>query len=135
MIQTTYNSETNEFIFSSTYEENVKVDFTVLDLNTNLGVTAWWIGIGNGQYCRWELPKDYISTKYYSGFILKGYIGDKLVVDEKYQYKKSDDRFKFVTTEREICFGSWDSLVNGDEYNSNFVNSKIVKFYNTINLN
>ena len=126
MIQTTYNTETNELLFYSTYEEGVKVDFTLLDLNTNLGVTAWWIKIGPGQYCNWIVPPEYTSTSYFSGFLLKGYIGDKLVVDEKYQFKKSDDRFKFVTTEREICFGSWDSLVNGDEYNSNFVNEDII---------
>jgi hypothetical protein len=126
MIQTTYNPETNEFLFHSTYEENVRVDFTILDLNTTLGVTAWWIGIGKGQYCHWILPQEYTSTHYFSGFILKGYIGDELVVNEKFQFKKSDDRFKFVTTEKEICFGSWDSLVYGDEYASNFATDDVI---------
>jgi len=126
MINIIFLPEENRLVFHSLYENDVKVDFTAIDLNTNLGFTSWWIAIGYDKYCNWFLDPEYLKHHACSGFIVKGYIGDELVVNETFQFKKEDNRFKFVAPSKETCYGSWFNLVHNDEYKSNFVVEDIV---------
>jgi FkbM family methyltransferase len=126
MIEVTYNLEDNRFKVKSNFSEWVELTFNVLDLNTNLGVTGWWTNVPPSQENEWHLPSEYISTDYFSGFKLKGFKGDELVVDQIYQFKKEDKRFQFVSSDKEIAFGSWESLVHKDQYKTKYNSKDIV---------
>lgn len=114
MISTTFSLDENKLIFYSTYKEHVKIDLILFDLNTSLGASNYWISLGNSQYCEWILDSKYINHS--SGFNLKGYLKEELVIDEIFQFKEIDNRFKFSNPGNELTYGSWFSLVYDREY-------------------
>lgn len=126
MVDVTYNLEDNRFKVKSNFTEWVKLTFNVIDLNTNLGVTGWWTDLPPNQENEWYLPPEYISANYFSGFKLKGFKGEELVVDQTYQFKKEDKRFQFVSSDKELAFGSWESLVHKDQYKTKYNSEDIV---------
>ena len=126
MIEITYNLKTNKFKIKSNSPEWAELNFNVIDLNTNLGVIGWWTSILPNQETEWHLPPEYISANYFSGFKLKGFKGKELVVDQTYQFKKEDKRFQFVSSEKELAFSSWESLVYKNEYKIKYNSEDIV---------
>jgi len=114
MISTTFSLDENKLVFYSTYKEYAKIDFILFDLNTSLGAFNWWMSFNNNQYHEWILDSKYINHS--SGFNLKGYLKEELVIDEIFQFKEIDNRFKFSNPGNELTYSSWFSLVYDREY-------------------
>ena len=124
MVNTEYNYQTNLFKHISHYSEQKKIDFIAIDINTNLACGGWWVDFPPYGYGEFNLPQIYLP--YLSGIELNTYCEGELISTSIYQWKKSDNRFKFSTPKNELSYGSWHSLVYDDEYNSNFLPTDVV---------
>lgn len=124
MITTEYNFQTNRTKHTSSYPQEKLIDFVAIDLNTNLPCAAWWAGIPAYGYVEFNLPNEYLSNL--CGVEINAYCEKILVSSSKHQWKKLDNRFKFVAPKTELSFGSWHSLVYEDEYESKFNNNDVV---------
>lgn len=124
MINIEYDYSINKFTFSSSFDKEMLVDFIAIDLNTNLACAAWWTYFppyGNGNF---NLPTEYINDL--SGVEVNAYYNKELIHTSKHQWKKLDNRFKFVAPKEELSFGSWYNLVCNDEYESQFSENDVI---------
>ena len=131
MIEVTYTPEIHKFKVKSHFSEWVRLTFSVVDLNTNLGVTGWWMHIYPQEELEYQLSSydvspDYFKADYFSGFKLKAFRDDELIFNQVYQYKKEDKKFQFFSNEKEISFGSWEQLVHKDDFKTKYYPEDIV---------
>jgi FkbM family methyltransferase len=126
MLNVNYDLETNTVKMVSNSPEQLLITFSVIDLNTNLGVTGWWSSLDPYGGTEWHLPPEYISADYFSGFKLKGFKDGELILDQTYQYKKEDKRFQFVSNDKEISFGPWESLMYKNQHKIKYNSEDVV---------
>lgn len=116
MIEIDYNAEEHKFLIHYTGTDPIKIQFWVIDLNTNLTAHGWYStfgGIGNSE---WIVEDEYFTSEYNSGFEIVAYVNEEQVFNKKFQFKKLNNKFYFSSSNNELNFGSWQSLVYGQEY-------------------
>ena len=116
MINIEYNHQENKFQKWYNGTEPVRIQYFVVDLNTNLTVHSWYTDFSNQGYAEWSIPENYYNAKYNSGFKVVAYIGEEQVFSKKFQFKKLNNEFYFSSPNNELNFGSWESLVYDQEY-------------------
>ena len=124
MIITEYNHQTNKFHHISQYDEQKRIDFIAIDINTNLPCAAWWASLPPLGYSEFNLPTNYLP--HLSGIELNTYCEGELISTSTHQWKKPDNRFQFSAPKEELSYGSWHSLVYDNEYESKFNEDDVI---------
>jgi hypothetical protein len=124
MIITEYNHQTNKFHHISQYDEQKRIDFIAIDINTNLPCAAWWVSLPPLGYSEFNLPTNYLP--HLSGIELNTYCEGELISTSTHQWKKPDNRFQFSAPKEELSYGSWHSLVYDNEYESKFNEDDVI---------
>ena len=124
MIITEYNHQTNKFHHISQYDEQKRIDFIAIDINTNLPCAAWWVILPPLGYSEFNLPTNYLP--HLSGIEVNTYCEGELISTSTHQWKKPDNRFQFSAPKEELSYGSWHSLVYNDEYESKFNEDDVI---------
>ena len=116
MIDIDFNKDTGIFGIHYQGEEPISYQFWARDLNTNLVCFGWFTSFSGKGISNWQAPLELINASYISGFEINGFSNNELVLTKQFQHKKTNSEFKFTCPPDELSFGSWESLVYGDEY-------------------
>ena len=126
MIDIDFNKDIGIFGIHYQGEEPISYQFWARDLNTNLICFGWFTGFSGKGVSYWQAPLELINAPYILGFEINGFSNNELVLTKQFQYKKIDNRYKFICPSDEISFGSWESLVYKNEYDLPLNNKDIV---------
>lgn len=103
------------FLMTFKGETPQRVQFWGKDLNTGLGIHEWYCDFHHpNQTLEWTLTN--WDKPYNSGMHLFAYIEGECIWDEVYQIKKLNNKHYFSSPEDELSFGSWESLMYGNEF-------------------
>jgi FkbM family methyltransferase len=115
MVEIEKINEDGTFTMKYLGEGKNKIQFYGKDLNTGLGIHEWY-SIFNyqnqelgWQFKNWDKP-------YISGVEIYAYINNELVFQKIFQKKKLDTKYYFSSPITELSFGSWETIMYGDEY-------------------
>ena len=93
-----------------------KINIYVKDLNTGLVITQWWFIFGHvGETL--TFPVSTLDKPYNSGIEIYAYNADteELIFQESFQSKKLNRKYYFSTPPTDINWGSWESLMYGED--------------------
>ena len=114
MVEINKINDDGSFIIKFKGKEYKKIDFHIKDLNTGLGVHNWWsVFVRENEEHTWSVP--HWNKPYNSGVEIYGYVENELIFQQKYQNKKLDTKYYFSSPPPELSFGSWESIMYGNE--------------------
>lgn len=114
MVEINKINEDGSFVMKFTGESSTRVQFFGKDLNTGLGIHEWYTMFKHpNQELGWKLNN--WNQPYVSGVELYGYVENELVFQKTFQKKKVDTKYYFSSPITELSFGSWESIMYGNE--------------------
>jgi FkbM family methyltransferase len=118
-IKIVFDSEKNLIITTNLTNKPIKIDYWIVELDTNLTFLDYWVAYGANQYHYYPLPSWYDFHKS-NGFEIKAYIENTLIQSQKIQFfnKKSENYFH-VTRQNEHNYPSWRHLMIDNHININ----------------
>lgn len=124
-----YDIDKNEIFIQNATQTSLRLQFWLVDLNTNLTVQGWWMIFDPGSAQKWGVDNYYYLVKNPGGFkIIYTEIGSNEIIGEKeFKLKGFDNSFQFnIKAFSDINYGSWHVLVNDRDVIFKFKTSDIV---------
>lgn len=119
LVEIVFDPEQNSIITTNLTNKDLKIDYWIIDLQTNLTFLDYWVAYGPNQFHYKIFPSWYDFSKS-NGFEVKAFIDDEIVQTKKIQfYNKKSDTLFHVTRYNEHNFPSWKHLMIDKHININ----------------